>query len=198
MKKTVFLPISAILVATVLLFAVSGGLAGVEKANVAKARLEKMQTLLPGSTEFTEEAYTGEDANIRSVHKAENGYVIETTVYGYASDITMLIGVNNIGRVTGMVVTDMAETFGLGGNALSDHEFLAQFLTINTSAAIETGGGADAFSSATGTTDAEDSVYVDGITGATVTSKAIAKSINSAIAYVTGADVESGATSWGG
>ena len=195
MKKNVFLPISVIAIATAVLFAVSSGLAGVEKANMAKARLEKMQTLLPGSTEFTEEAYTGEDTNIRSVHKAENGYVIETSVYGYAGDITMLIGVNNAGRVTGMVVTDMAETFGLGANALSDHEFLAQFLTQNTSVAIETGSGTDAFSSATGTTEAEDSVYVDGITGATVTSKAIARSINSAIAFVTGADVESGATS---
>ena len=39
---------------------------------------------------------------------------------------------------------------------------------------------------------------VDGITGATVTSKAIARCVNSAVGYVTGADVESGATSWGG
>ena len=39
---------------------------------------------------------------------------------------------------------------------------------------------------------------VDGITGATVTSKAIARSVNSAVGYVTGADVVSSATTWGG
>ena len=43
-----------------------------------------------------------------------------------------------------------------------------------------------------------DTVDVDGITGATVTSKAIARSVNSAVAFVTGADISSGATSWGG
>ena len=37
-----------------------------------------------------------------------------------------------------------------------------------------------------------------GITGATVTSKAVVRCVNSAVAYVTGADIESGATSWGG
>ena len=34
--------------------------------------------------------------------------------------------------------------------------------------------------------------------GATVTSKAIARSVKSAVAVVTGADADSGATSWGG
>ena len=38
----------------------------------------------------------------------------------------------------------------------------------------------------------------DAITGATVTSKAVTRSVNAAIAYVTGADTDSGATSWGG
>ena len=36
-----------------------------------------MQTLLPGSTDFVREAYAGDDESIRSVHKAENGFVIE-------------------------------------------------------------------------------------------------------------------------
>ena len=58
--------------------------------------------------------------------------------------------------------------------------------------------GADAFSGATGEEATGEEIYVDGITGATVTSKAVARCVNSAIAYVTGADVESSATSWGG
>ena len=39
---------------------------------------------------------------------------------------------------------------------------------------------------------------VDAMTGATVSSKAIARGVNSAVAFVTGADVSSSATEWGG
>ena len=39
---------------------------------------------------------------------------------------------------------------------------------------------------------------MDAITGATVTSRAVANAVNSASAFVTGADVSSGATEWGG
>jgi len=39
---------------------------------------------------------------------------------------------------------------------------------------------------------------VDAITGATVTSKAVVRCVNSAVAFVTGADTVTEATSWGG
>lgn len=196
MKKIVI----AILVASLILFGASYGLNGIAASNAQKAHLEMMQLLLPGSEKFTVEPYAGEDANIRSVHKAENGFVIETVTYGYAGEITMLIGVNNDGKVTGLVVREMHETFGLGAQALTDHEFLAQFLNTAGGIAIGTPGGeADAFSGATAEeTETETSVYVDGISGATVTSKAIVRCVNSAAAYVTGADAASEATSWGG
>ena len=90
----------------------------------------------------------------------------------------MLVGVSNKGNVTGLVVRELNETPGLGGNALFDVDFLAQFL--NTSGEAEVGN------------------TVDGMTGATVTSKAVTRSVNSAVAFVTGADVASSATSWGG
>ena len=135
----------------------------------------------------------------RSVHKADNGFVIETLSYGYADNIRMYVGICNEGKVTGLVVREAHETVGLGSNALTDHEFLSQFLNSAGSFEIAT-NGADAFSSATGTADAGtgETVEVDGITGATVTSKAVARSVNSAVAYVTGADVASSATTWGG
>ena len=107
------------------------------------------------------------------------------------------MGVTNEGKVTGLTVQDMQETPGLGGNALYDWKFLAGFLNTDGGVAIGT-AGADAFSSATGSDAGETDTYVDGISGATVTSKAIARSVNSAVGFVTGADVESSATSWGG
>ena len=178
MKKPILIPIITIVLAAGILFGVSLGLNGIAAKNAQAEHLKIMQTVLPGSTNFVVEHYSGDDINIRSVHKAENGFVIETVTAGYAGDITMLIGVSNEGTVTGVVVRKMSETFGLGANSLADHVFLSQFL--NTSGEAEVG------------------TTVDAITGATVTSKAIARSVNSAVAFVTGADTESGATSWGG
>ena len=178
MKKSILLPIVAIVLAAAILFGLNFGLASYRAEIEAQELTAKMQTILPGSEVFTEEEYTGEDANIIATYKAENGYVVETCTYGYAGNITMLIGVSNEGTVTGLQVRDMAETQGLGGEALWNWEFLIQFLN--------------------NAGDAEIGTNVDGLTGATVTSKAIARSVNSAVGFVTGADVESSATSWGG
>ena len=190
--------IIAILVAALILFGASYGLQGIAAKKAQEEHLWLMQTLLPGSTDFVVEPYAGEDANIRSVHRADNGYVIETVTYGYAGEITMSIGVNLEGKVTGLVVEEAHETFGLGNNALTDYEFLAQFLNSSGSFEVST-NGADAFSGATAAAETEgESVGVDAITGATVTSKAVVRCVNSAVAYVTGADAASSATTWGG
>lgn len=196
MKKSFLLPVITILAAAAILLGLSFGLNGIAAENAQKAHQELLQTLLPGSTMFTLEPYTGDDANIRSVHKGENGFVVETVTYGYAGEITMYVGVNNDGYVTGLVVRDAHETPGLGGNALTDHVFLSQFLNKTGEFTVGT-PGADAFSGATGEVS-EDAASVDGITGATVTSKAVARCVTSAVAYVTGADTTSSATSWGG
>ncbi len=200
MRKSIAMPIVALILAAVILLTGYNALNGIRAAREEAELTAKMQTILPGSTAFTQEEYTGEDANIREVYKGETGYVIKTVTYGYAGNITMLIGVSNEGKVTGLQVRDMQETFGLGAEALTDWEFLAQFLNTTGNVTVGTPGQTDAFSSATGSdTVAEgEEVYVDAITGATVTSKAIARSVNSAVAFVTGADASSEATSWGG
>ena len=176
--RKILVPVLALILAAAILLGLYNGLLGLRREKEAQELQAKMETLLPGSTTFTPEEYTGEDANIACVYKGETGYVIGTTTAGYAGPITMLIGVSNDGYVTGLQVRSMEETFGLGAQALSDWEFLAQFL--RTEGDVEVG------------TD------VDAITGATVTSKAIARSVNSAVGFVTGADVSSGATEWGG
>ena len=199
MKKPILLPVVTILVVAIVLLAASFGLNGIAAQKAQEDHLWLMQTLLPDSTDFTLEPYSGEDANIRSVHKADNGFVIETVTYGYAGEITMFVGVNNEGKVTGLVVRDLSETFGLGREALTDHVFLSQFLNSSGSFEVVT-GSADAFSGATGevTEVTGETVDVDALTGATVTSKAIVRAVNSAVAYVTGADAVSEATTWGG
>ena len=196
MKK----PVIALLLAVLILFGASFGLNGIAAKNAQEAHLTMMKTLLPGAEEFTLEPYSGEDATIRSVHKSDIGFVVETVTYGYADEITMLIGVNNAGKVTGLVVQEAHETAGLGNQALTDHVFLAQFLNRTGTFAVATHGEADAFSSATGEAEPAEgeSVEVDAITGATVTTKAVIRCVNSAVAFVTGADASSSATEWGG
>lgn len=191
MKKLILV----LVLCAVILFGTSFALNDFAGRNAQKEHLWLMQTLLPGSENFTVEPYAGEDANIRSVHKAENGFVIETVTRGYADDIQMLVGVNKEGYVTGLVVLEAHETLGLGSRILTDHVFLSQFLNGNGSFAAAT---ADAFSGATGEAETGDETQVDAISGATVSSKAVIRCVNSAIAYVTGADASSGATSWGG
>ena len=198
MKRTILMPIVTIALCAAVLAGTSLALSGAARENGKHEHIQIMQTLLPGSENFVLEPYSGDDANIVSVHKGETGFVIETVTQGYVDGIRMLIGVSNDGKVVGLVVREAHETYGLGSRILTDHEFLAQFLNKSGSFEIAT-QGADAFSGATAevATDGE-AVSVDGITGATVSSKAVVRCVNSAVAYVTGADAVSTATTWGG
>ena len=177
MKNPIIKTLLAIVLTAAILFGLSAALAGTAEKNAAAVDQAVMEAILPGSTEFAPEEYTGEDANIRSVMKGQTGFVVTVSTHGYVDEITMMVGVSNDGTVTGLVVVDEHETAGLGSKILTDVDFLGQFLYGGT---VEVG------------TD------VDAITGATVTSKAVARCVNSAVAFVTGADADSGATSWGG
>lgn len=176
--RKIWIPAVSLLTAALVLLGLYNGLLQLRHANQEKELQGKMEMLLPGSTTFVAEDYTGEDVNITCVYKGETGYVIGTTTSGYAGPISMLIGVDSDGFVTGLQVRSMEETFGLGAEALTDWEFLAQFLRTEGDVSVGTN--------------------IDAITGATVTSKAIARSVNSAVGFVTGSDADSGATSWGG
>ncbi len=194
MKRT----IATMIIIPLLLLACTFGLGGISKANAEKEHIWLMETLLPGGTDFVKIPFSEEDSTIASVHKAENGFVIETLTQGYADEIRMLVGVNNEGAVTGLVTLEAHETPGLGSGILTSHEFLSRFL--NKSGNFVIGApGADAFSGATDTSSSSgEDIYVDGISGATVSSKAVARSVSAAVAYVTGADIGSSATEWGG
>lgn len=194
MKKMIV----TILAVSVILFGTSFAMLETEIANVQEYHLQTMRTLLPGSENFTVIPYSGEDANITYIHRGETGYFIETVTRGYVDEISVFVGVSNDGRVTGILVEDAHETPGLGNKALTDHVFLSQFLNKSGSFTVDT-GAEDAFSGATGTAEETgEEIRVDAITGATVTSKAVVRCVNSAVAFVTGADAVSSATTWGG
>ena len=176
--KLIWKPVLALVLACGILLSLSGALAETKAAKQQEHDRMVMGYLLMDSETFTEEAYSGEDTAITAVYKGETGYVVETTVDGYADRLVLWIGVKNDGYVTGITVRDLDETFGLGRNAASDVDFLLQYLRNTGDAAV--------------------GENIDAITGATVSSKAVAKAVNSAVGFVTGADVSSGATEWGG
>ena len=167
----VVLLIAVFAAGTVLL---AGALRGTEAYARQEAETVMLRRAMPGGKTFTDEAYTGDDASIAAVWRTQGGAVIETVVSGYAGEIHLLVGVNDDGRVVGVAVRSLRETPGLGGRAATDAEFLGQF--VGLSGTITLGDG------------------VDGLTGATVTSRAVVRGVNAAIRFMTGADAGSSAT----
>lgn len=176
--KKIITPVLLLLVCCLILLSVSGLAANSVAAAETAAMQEVMAQLLPGATEFTPEEYTGEDENITALYKAEGGYIVEATVRGYVDDITLLVGVRDDGRISGLTVREANETEGLGQRVLTDRDFLKQYLGSSGDTAV--------------------GENIDAITGATVTSKAVSKAVNSAAAFVTGVDGASSATEWSG
>ena len=176
--KQIWKPLLALVVAVGILLGLSAVLEPVAEAKQLEHDQMVMGYLLMGSETFTEEPYTGEDTAITTVYKGETGYVVETVVDGYAAPMVLWVGVKNDGYVTGITVRDLDETPGLGRRTASDVDFLLQFLRSTGESAV----GED----------------IDAVTGATVSSKAVTKAVNAAVGFVTGADVSSGATEWGG
>ena len=178
-KKHIIISMFTIAVSALVLWASSFTLSKVAAENAKKELDAMLCTLLPDSTSFTQEEFDAKEyPGILGVYQGETGFVIEVSAYGYVGDITLLVAVNKDGTVNGLVVRNLQETYGLGANAFTDTAFLTQFL---------------------GTTgNAEVGSNVDALCGATVSSKAIAKAVNTAVSYVTGADVSTGATEWGG
>lgn len=177
-RKEIIWSAGALALACLVLVLARTALSPTAERRAAQEQQAMLEMLLPGGVTFTPEIYDGEDENITRLWKSETGYVVETVVDGYAGPVRQWTGVDESGAITGLVVRDMEETFGLGREALTDISFLSQFIGTRGQATVGEG--------------------VDAITGATVTSKAIAKGANSASAFVTGADVNTSATEWGG
>lgn len=99
----------------------------------------------------------------------QNGYVMEVEASGYGGIFTVTVGVTEDGVITGIVVGDNSETPGLGKNA-QNPEFAAQFVGKDGDITVKKGGGA------TGN-------EVDALTGATITTQAVADAVNEARAF---------------
>lgn len=102
------------------------------------------------------------------------GFVITVVAGdGYAGDIKFSVGIKADGTYTGTSILSIGETAGLGMRAKTDPTFLGQLENkkVEQFNLVKDGTGSSA----------DDKV--DAISGSTVTSKAIVKGVNAALAY---------------
>ena len=170
--KKLLIPVAVILVAALVLFAATAGLAGTASANEQAKLDEILGYMIPGGGEYAEEEYTGSNSNITGVYRGEEGVVVEMVVGGFANDIHMLVAVRNDGTVTGVSILDSHETYGLGQEAKSDWDFLIDMLNSQGDLAVNSN--------------------IDSITGATITSSAVVSAVNAASQFVLDSAAASG------
>jgi electron transport complex protein RnfG len=94
------------------------------------------------------------------------GYCVQVSPNGFGGAISLMVGVDDGGAVTGVAILDHSETPGLGARADSP-DFLDQFIGKSGAITVNTGSNA-----------------IDGLTGATITSKAVTSGVNTALTAV--------------
>lgn len=98
------------------------------------------------------------------------GYAISSSAKGYGGDISVMVGINEQGEVTGVEILSHNETPGLGANCTTENfraDFLQKAFDGNFSVTKNGDGGQDG--------------KVDAITGATISSKAVTEAVNKAL-----------------
>ena len=90
------------------------------------------------------------------------GHCVEVEVQGFGGVITVMVGVDVNGEVTGVTVTDHDEHMGIGGQAMEE-PYLKQYVGLS------------------GTVRDEGRNSVDAISGATDTCRAITAGVNKAL-----------------
>ena len=144
----------------------------IQQLNEQKTQ-EAIAKVLPGGYDSIIDTYTDETGLVSKVYKGENGYALEVLPVGFDNVITMMVGVDNEGKVLGISVVKHTETAGLGAVAAAATpkgvEFRDQFVGTSGSVAVTKDGG-----------------DLAAITGATITSRAVCAGVNAALACVAG------------
>ncbi len=143
----------------------------------AETRASAMREVLPEAETFADVS-----ASLTADFKAENavtgiyaaaaadgsasGYAVMVAPRGFGGEIVMIVGVNTEGAVSGVVITEMSETPGLGVKA-NDPAFLSQYAGKSGSLSVVKGAAGDN--------------QISAITGATVTSRAVTAGVLAAM-----------------
>ena len=139
----------------------------------AAATQEAISAVLPGGFDSEITDYADASGIVSKVYQGEAGYALEVGPGGFDNTITMMVGIDNEGKVLGISVVSHTETAGLGAVADADTPkgiaFREQFIGTSGSVSVTKDGGT-----------------LDAITGATITSRAICAGVNAALDCVAG------------
>lgn len=140
-----------------------------------KTEEEAQSSVLKAAESFTDEKKYMmflSDSTVTSVLKGTDkngktvGYCVKAEPSGYGGKISMMIGLDTDFNVTGIKITSMSETPGLGAKA--DSDWIDQFTGKSGGLeVVKTGNAGDS--------------QINAISGATITSKAVTSGVNSAV-----------------
>lgn len=140
-----------------------------------REKTEAMIETLPGATEFENVEIGAGDETIKEIHMGKSdgglvGYNYTVTPKGYGGLIEIVAGISKEGKLMAIKIIKHSETPGLGAKA-DDEAFLSQFrektvrrLTVTKS-------------------DAANEGEIQAISGATITSNAVARGVNAALRH---------------
>ena len=162
-----------LLAITAVVAAALAGVNSITKPAIEKLTAEKTQEaiemVLPGGYESEITDYADDTGLVSKVYAGANGYAFEVTPGGFDNTITMMVGVDNDGKVLGISIISHTETAGLGAVAAAGtpagEAFRGQFVGTSGSVSVTKDGG-----------------EMEAITGATITSRAICVGVNAALA----------------
>ena len=136
-----------------------------------QAEQEQLAQVMPGAAFSSESPYWASGAlSIHYAYDAENahmGYCVEVQSQGFGGMMTMMVGVDVDGKVTGVAITDHKETYSVVEKALSWQNLRN-------------------YEGLSGTIRYSGYNSVDVVSGATATSRAITDGVNQALAIVAG------------
>lgn len=169
-----------LLLITAFVAAALAGVNAITKDKIAAAQQEKADQAkntvlgLQDAT-FTQATFTADD-KVKGVYLPEGGdssaYAVEVVTPGFGGDITMMVGIRD-GKVSGVVIVNQTETAGLGAIAADSGDegvkFRNAFIGTESAVSVDKDGGS-----------------IDSITGATITSRAVADGVNAALSVKLG------------
>ena len=146
-----------------------------EAAKKAKALSELFTDVAAPVSEKIEGEYEGEVNGFYLVKDGETiiGYYADVSPVGFKGGVNLMVGLDTEGKVTGVTVLSHGETVGIG-DKIEDKDFRSGFIGREGSLSYKKGAGAD------------EAGVIDGISGATYSSKAVINGVDLALkAYKT-------------
>lgn len=131
---------------------------------------EAMKEVLPDANGFEEVPLElSEDLTITKIYQSDAGFVVFAAPKGYGGEISMAVGIDKDIKVTGISIISQSETAGLGAKC-TQPEWQKQFIGKTTNIEVSKNGA--------------QGNQIDAISSATITSKAVTKGVNEALAAV--------------